>query len=90
MATHSVSLAPNAVIEYSDRDDLPVLSTYCAELLCCPSNPCDACVIAARHDCDVCRKEPSTAVLRPAGLPVLATCFDCALADLAERAVSRG
>jgi hypothetical protein len=89
MPIHSVSLAPDAVIEYSDRDDLPVLSTYCGDPDCSPKNLCDQCELAAEPVCEICANGPSMAVLRAAGMPNLAACFDCVLIDLAERAVSR-
>ncbi len=44
----SESIAPDRVVEWSTSDDdLPVLSSYCADPGCAPAYPCETCELTA-------------------------------------------
>jgi hypothetical protein len=76
MVTRSESVAPDFVRFWDAQADLP-LEPYCAEPLCCPSAPCDACVLHRELYCETCGVGLSSVVLRPPGAPPVAVCVAC-------------
>lgn len=73
---HSISIAPDKVLEVSDDD--VTLDTYCGDVSCSPSTLCDACI--ALKSCDACGA-PAT-VMVPDGTPSkLPLCADCAICE---------
>jgi hypothetical protein len=90
MATHSVSVAPDRVIEWSDSDDMPILESYCADPFCSPSTLCRRCLLENGIACQVCR-DVDAVTFDDDGTPSgLAICGRCKAECDAEDAVEKG